>query len=106
MEILSNCKTEKIVLFLQQGDGYAMNGKMQKYYTHGVPEAYEMSKACDGTATASKELEQHRISIVFPYGKQKAYMKDSGKPCCNLNTAAVYCNKQPWFGSLRGLYEG
>ena len=32
VEILSNCKTEKNVLFLQQGDGYAMNGKMQKYY--------------------------------------------------------------------------
>jgi hypothetical protein len=44
-------------------DGYAMNGKMQKYYTHGVPEAYEMSKACDGTATASKKLEQRCISI-------------------------------------------
>ena len=32
VEILSNCKTEKIVLFLQQGDRYAMNGKIQKYY--------------------------------------------------------------------------
>ena len=60
VEILSNCKTEKIVLFLQEGDGYAMNGKMKKYYTHGVPEAYEMSKACDGTATA---LYQYRILI-------------------------------------------
>ena len=79
-------------------------GKCEKYYTHGVPEAYEMSKACDGTATASKELEQRCISIVFPYGKQKTYMKDSGKPCCDLNPAVVYRDKRPWFGSLCGLY--
>ena len=31
-------------------------------------------------------------------------MKDSGKPCCDLNPAVVYCDKRPWFGSLRGLY--
>ena len=33
-------------------------------------------------------------------------MKDSaGKPCCDLNPAVVYCDKVPWFGSLRELYE-
>jgi SAD/SRA domain len=115
VEILSNCKTEKIVLFLRRGDGYAMNGKMQKYYTHGVPESYEVvSHACaegraTATATSSKESEQQqqrRISIVFRYGKEITYTTDSGKPCHNLIPAAVYRDKRPWFGSLRGLYEG
>ena len=32
-------------------------------------------------------------------------MKDSGKPCRDLNPAVVYHDKGSWFGSLRGLYE-
>jgi hypothetical protein len=108
VEILSNCKTEKIVLFLRRGDGYAMNGIMQKYYTHGVPEAYEVSHACDHgrtMATATKESER-RISVVFRYGKEIRYDTDSGKPCHNLDPVFLCRDKRPWFGSLRGLYEG
>jgi hypothetical protein len=36
-------KDEQIILYLQKGDGYAIDGEMQKHYTHGVPVAKESS---------------------------------------------------------------
>ena len=93
-------KDETIVLNLQRGDAYAMDGEMQKHYTHGVPEAKETSNK-----TGETEESDQRISVIFRYGRKVTYMKDSGKPCTSLDPACTR-EKKPWFGSLRGLYEG
>jgi len=95
-------KDVKIILYLQKGDGYAMDGEMQKHYTHGVPEAKKESSKnmCD------TEESDRRISVVFRYGVQELYDKDSGKPCMNLDPVFLHRDKKPWFGSIRGLYEG
>ena len=49
VEICSDLKDEKIVLHLRRGDGYAMDGEMQKNYTHGVLAASEArgNRECD-----------------------------------------------------------
>jgi SAD/SRA domain len=106
VEIRSVCDNEKIVLYLQRGDGYAMDGKMQKHYTHGVPEVKETSKDTGETEKSESESDR-RISVIFRYGRKVTYIKDSGKPCMSLDPAFLYgVVKKPWFGGLRGLYEG
>ena len=96
-------KGEIIVLNLQRGDGYAMDDIMQENYTHGVPEAKETSKDRDG----QEEESDQRISVVFRYGRTELYKKDSGMPCRSLDPAYQYgVERKPWYGRLRGLYEG
>ena len=103
VEIRSVHDNEKIVLYLQRGDGYAMDGKMQNHYTHGVPEAKETTT----DSTGETEESDRRISVIFRYGRKVTYIKDSGKPCTSLSPAFLYgVVKKPWYGRLRGLNEG
>ena len=97
-------KGEIIVLYLQRGDGYAMDGEMQKHYTHGVPEAKETSQDTDGM----QEESDRRISVVFRYGRTVKYKKDSGEPCQSLDPTKVRVGdeRNVRYGRLRGLYEG
>ena len=100
VEILSNCKTEMNVLFLRRGDGYAMNGKMQKYYTHGVPEA--ATKWAKPVTELQLRPRSRRNSVI-----SASYFDTEDRRCTWKIQQAVYCDKWPWFGrSLCGLYEG
>lgn len=81
---------EQFELFIGQGDGYEMDGEMQKHYVHGVP----MSK--DTTAAS-------RTAIVFRQGRYEEYTRDSGVPLRNLEPRIV---ATPSFGRVNGLVEG
>lgn len=96
VEIQSDLKDEKIVLYLRTGDGYAMDGLMQQNYTHGVPPVAGCNQEC--------KSDDRRISIVFRHGKKKVYPKESGWPCMDLNRPT---GRNPvYHGNIQGLLAG
>ena len=73
VEIQSDLKDEKIVLYLRTGDGYAMDGLMQQNYTHGVLPVAGCNQEC--------KSDDGRISIVFhcvPTWKKESLPKGVG----------------------------
>ena len=104
VEIHSDLKDEKIVLYLRRGDGYAMDGEMQKNYTHGVPAAWEERGNLDHSQLELDPSDQ-RISIVFRQGRKTKYKKASGKPCTNLKPCTSH-GSNPVYGAIFGLQEG
>jgi len=85
---------KRIQLFLRAGDGYDMNGEMQKHYVHGVPK--------DKSQVGTEQM--NRSVIVFRHGREKQYLKDSGT-LANLEPRD--CTVSANFGrSIDGLEEG
>lgn len=80
---------EQYELFIGAGDGYDMDGVMQKYYVHGV---LGDSPGSDG-----------RLAIVFRHGKLRYVKKDSGSALENLDPRPIIPTV---FGQMCGLVEG
>lgn len=87
---------EKIELFLQPGDVFAMDGKMQDHYLHSVPKRDKKTDETDG--------EVYRLSVIFRSGTKVYVTKDSGKPCANL--CPKVRTKQVFGNMIEGLVEG
>jgi alkylated DNA repair dioxygenase AlkB len=90
---------EKIDLFLEPGDAYEMNGLMQFFYSHSVPQPpvclYD---------TINNDDESRRLSVVFRTGDQVIIDKDSGRERLDLSPRPIQTYT---FGSaIRGLEEG
>jgi alkylated DNA repair dioxygenase AlkB len=111
---------EQIELFMQPGDAYEMDGKMQESYSHSVPPTSTATTTAASSSSLSS-LEKHtlplirgsnstsnsnintRIAIVFRTGDEVRFSNDSGRPCLDLSPRIprVYT-----FGRIAGLQEG
>lgn len=122
---------EVIQLYLQRGDAYEMDGRMQESYSHGVPSPSTRDKGSSPTeptiatrgpadydATSSSRVDGkdgqsykadsdsaifQRICLVLRTGIQKTIHADNGRPCKDLlpKKEVVY-----FFGRNQKLEEG
>ena len=91
VEIQSDLKDEKIVLYLRTGDGYAMDGLMQQNYTHGVLPIARCNQECKSDGW---------ISI----GKKKVYPKESGWWTSINPLAEIQCIMVTYKGCWQAIY--
>ena len=85
---------EFIEIFMQPGDAYQMDGKMQISYSHSVPAAPNLI----GNDT------DKRIAIVFRVGDEVKVVKDSGRALRDLAPRKMLSN---FFGNnISSLQEG
>jgi len=81
-----NENDEKIQLFVNQGDGYYMDGEMQKGYEHAL--------------LKNKKIQSNRSVLIFRHGRQTMIMNenehDSGVP--SISTDPVPIKPRIWFG--------
>ena len=89
---------EEVDIFPAAGDGYEMNGEMQRHYVHGIPR-----KSPDNLNIGGNDSSSARIVIIFRAGRQVGYLKDSGRACFHLAPPVVRCHR---FGAINGLEEG
>jgi hypothetical protein len=85
---------EDIFLWLQAGDAYEMDREMQKHYQHSVPKDTKQVG----------QVKMRRIVLVFRYGTEQYYNRDTGRQLETLHSRDVslrYC-----IGRVPGLEEG
>jgi len=85
---------EELEIFVEPGDVYEMDGDMQDSYVHGVPSVKNQI-----------DHETKRIAIVFRYGEERFFQKDTGKSVTDLSPRDVTI-KYNFGRNIQGLEEG